>query len=59
PEPDADRSAVEAAVREVLSRHWLTREIRRVLFKEGFPVDIRHNAKIRRQHLATWAASAE
>ena len=57
PEQGADRSAVEAAVREVLSRHWLTREIRRVLFKDAFPVDIRHNAKIRRQDLATWAAS--
>jgi acyl-CoA synthetase (AMP-forming)/AMP-acid ligase II len=56
-EPGADRASVEAAVREVLSRHWLTREIRRVLFKDAFPVDIRHNAKIRRQDLATWAAS--
>jgi acyl-CoA synthetase (AMP-forming)/AMP-acid ligase II len=58
PEPDADREGVEAAVREVLSRDWLTREIRRVLFKDDFPVDIRHNAKIRRQDLASWAASA-
>lgn len=57
PEVGADRSSVEAAVREVLSRHWLTREIRRVLFKDAFPVDIRHNAKIRRQQLAAWAAS--
>jgi acyl-CoA synthetase (AMP-forming)/AMP-acid ligase II len=57
-EAGADRASVEAAVREVLSRHWLTREIRRVLFKDAFPVDIRHNAKIRRQDLATWAASS-
>lgn len=57
PEQGADRSAVEAAVREVLSRHWLTREIRRVLFKDAFPVDIRHNAKIRRRELADWAES--
>ncbi|RFF29738.1 fatty acid CoA ligase family protein [Wenzhouxiangella sediminis] len=57
PEPDADRSAVEAAVREVLARDWLTREVRRVLFKDAFPVDIRHNAKIRRRELAQWAAS--
>ncbi|NBB93414.1 MAG: AMP-binding protein [Gammaproteobacteria bacterium] len=54
PEAGADHGAVEAAVREVLSRHWLTREIRRILFKDGFPVDIRHNAKIRRRELAEW-----
>jgi len=57
PEEGANHVAVEAEVREVLSRHWLSREIRRVLFHKGFPVDIRHNAKIRRQHLAAWAAS--
>jgi acyl-CoA synthetase (AMP-forming)/AMP-acid ligase II len=56
PEQGTDHAAVEAAVREVLSRHWLTREIRRVLFKNAFPVDIRHNAKIRRRELAEWAS---
>jgi len=58
PEPGADRAAVEQDVREVLSRHWLTREIRRVLFHKAFPVDIRHNAKIRRRELAVWVDSA-
>jgi len=33
-----------------------TQEIRHVLFHEGFPVDIRHNAKINREQLAVWAA---
>jgi acyl-CoA synthetase (AMP-forming)/AMP-acid ligase II len=33
-----------------------TRGIRHVLFHEGFPVDIRHNAKIFREKLAEWAA---
>ncbi|HSH28017.1 MAG TPA: fatty acid CoA ligase family protein, partial [Wenzhouxiangella sp.] len=56
PEAGADQQAIEAAVRELLARDWLTREIRRVLFKDAFPVDIRHNAKIRRQDLAAWAA---
>lgn len=56
PEAGADRAAVERSVREVLSRDWLTREIRPVLFKDTFPVDIRHNAKIRRRELADWAA---
>lgn len=57
PEAGAEHEAVESAVREVLSRHWLTREIRRVLFRDSFPVDIRHNAKIRRRELAEWASS--
>ena len=30
---------------------------RRVLFHPGFPVDIRHNAKIGRETLAVWAAT--
>jgi acyl-CoA synthetase (AMP-forming)/AMP-acid ligase II len=33
----------------------LTRTIRSVLFHRAFPVDIRHNAKIRREVLAQWA----
>jgi len=32
-----------------------TAGIQRVLFREVFPVDIRHNAKIRREDLAAWA----
>ena len=34
----------------------LTRGIRDVLFHRAFPVDIRHNAKIRREVLAQWAS---
>lgn len=34
----------------------LTREIRIILFHPGFPVDVRHNAKIFREELARWAA---
>ena len=30
--------------------------IRTILFHPGFPVDIRHNAKIFREQLAVWAA---
>lgn len=33
-----------------------TRGIREVLYHRAFPVDIRHNAKIFREKLATWAA---
>ena len=32
-----------------------TRDIQTVLFHPGFPVDIRHNAKIFREKLAVWA----
>ncbi len=32
-----------------------TGKIRQVLFHPGFPVDIRHNAKIGREQLAAWA----
>lgn len=34
----------------------LTRNIRTVLYHRGFPVDVRHNAKIGREKLAAWAA---
>ncbi len=42
---------------ELAQRHEVTRSIRQVLFHPDFPVDIRHNAKIFREKLATWAAS--
>lgn len=35
--------------------HEHTRGIRRILYHPGFPVDIRHNAKISREQLAVWA----
>jgi acyl-coenzyme A synthetase/AMP-(fatty) acid ligase len=34
----------------------LTKSIRHILFHSGFPVDIRHNAKIYREKLAVWAS---
>lgn len=36
--------------------HEHTRCIKEVLFHPGFPVDIRHNAKIGREKLSVWAA---
>jgi acyl-CoA synthetase (AMP-forming)/AMP-acid ligase II len=45
--------------RELLAlgaRHPHTRSIRTILYHPGFPVDIRHNAKIFREQLARWAA---
>jgi olefin beta-lactone synthetase len=57
PEKDADRAAVQVRVREVLDAREDTAVIKRILFHQAFPVDIRHNAKIRRPQLAEWAAS--
>ena len=37
------------------SEHPLTKSIKNLLFHTGFPVDIRHNAKIIREELAVWA----
>ncbi len=44
---------------ELLARgalHQGTKAIKTILYHPGFPVDIRHNAKISREKLAAWAA---
>jgi acyl-CoA synthetase (AMP-forming)/AMP-acid ligase II len=49
----------EALTRELLAlgaEHEHTREIATILYHDGFPVDVRHNAKIGREKLALWAA---
>lgn len=43
-------------LRELGAAHALTKGIEDILFHPGFPVDIRHNAKIFREQLANWAA---
>ncbi len=54
------RPAVRTFSEELLALgavHEVTRPIRQVLFySRGFPVDVRHNAKIDRLKLAQWAA---
>jgi acyl-CoA synthetase (AMP-forming)/AMP-acid ligase II len=55
----ATRAARQQFVDELLAlgaAHPITRPIRDVLFYRDFPVDVRHNAKIRRETLAVWAA---
>ncbi|WP_159096115.1 fatty acid CoA ligase family protein, partial [Xanthomonas fragariae] len=47
---------VETALRALGAAHPHTAGIRRFLRHTGFPVDIRHNAKIGRETLAVWAA---
>jgi len=56
---EGSRTKREQLTRELLelgAQHAHTRAIRNVLFHSGFPVDIRHNAKISREKLSLWAA---
>lgn len=48
--------ALHVELRERAAAHRATEGIDRFLVHPGFPVDIRHNAKIRREELARWAA---
>ncbi|MBI3891568.1 MAG: AMP-binding protein [Candidatus Wallbacteria bacterium] len=55
PEPDVARDRAEWA-RELLERaRQRSIPLDHVLFHPSFPVDVRHNAKIRREDLAVWA----
>lgn len=47
---------LEAELRDLGAKSPHTRNIRIFLFHPGFPVDIRHNAKIFREKLAIWAS---
>ena len=51
-----DTAALTAELLALGSANPLTAQIARVLFHDAFPVDVRHNAKIHRGELATWAA---
>lgn len=53
---NADRSKILAELRALGAASELTKEIDTFLFHPGFPVDVRHNAKIFRERLAAWAA---
>ena len=47
---------IERELRDIAAQHPALVAIDTVLFHPGFPVDIRHNAKIGREKLAAWAA---
>ena len=47
---------LESELRALASQHEVSRGIRAFIRHRGFPVDIRHNAKIDRERLALWAA---
>ncbi len=52
----ADRDKIRRELLALGAARPHTAHIKRVLFHKGFPVDIRHNAKIFREKLAVWAA---
>jgi acyl-CoA synthetase (AMP-forming)/AMP-acid ligase II len=51
----AAADALNAELRAIAAQHEHTRRIAHVLLHPRFPVDVRHNAKIRREDLAPWA----
>lgn len=51
------RGRIETELLQMAQAHNLTRQVTRVLFHVGFPVDARHNAKIDREALARWAVA--
>ncbi|MCJ7797137.1 MAG: AMP-binding protein, partial [Thermoleophilia bacterium] len=54
-DPGGGREALTAELLALGAADPRTACIRTVLYHPGFPVDIRHNAKIRREELAAWA----
>ena len=57
-EKDANKIAQKQIIDELIEiaqKHELTNNIHHFLIHPGFPVDIRHNAKIFREKLAVWA----
>ena len=55
PGASVDRAQMETELRAIAARHPHTSRITAYLPHPGFPVDIRHNAKIGRETLAAWA----
>lgn len=51
----AERASLRGELLALGAAHEHTKNIRTILFHPGFPVDIRHNAKISREKLAAWA----
>jgi olefin beta-lactone synthetase len=45
-----------AQLKQLGAKHEHTKAIQTILFHPAFPVDVRHNAKIRREELTVWAA---
>ena len=54
-EKGGDKAKILADVRNLCQKNKVTQGINFFLIHKGFPVDIRHNAKIFREKLAIWA----
>ena len=52
----AEQNKLSRELRELLSKHPVYGDVKTVLYRDSFPVDARHNAKIHREELAGWAA---
>jgi hypothetical protein len=52
----AARQKISSELRARGAELEMTRPIQEILFHDSFPVDARHNSKIRREELAVWAA---
>lgn len=50
-----NKEELAKALLDMAAEHDITKSIKHVLFHSGFPVDIRHNAKIGREKLVVWA----
>jgi acyl-coenzyme A synthetase/AMP-(fatty) acid ligase len=59
PRSEKSRQEWARSLGELARQHPQTAGIRRFFFHPGFPVDVRHNAKIHRLALAAWAATAD
>ncbi|MEI7528961.1 MAG: fatty acid CoA ligase family protein [Elusimicrobiota bacterium] len=55
----ARRAALTGELLALGAAHELTKNIKNILYHPGFPVDIRHNAKISREKLAALAAQRQ
>ena len=53
----SDRNGVVDALKAIAAAHAHIARIETFLCHPGFPVDIRHNAKIGREKLTVWATS--
>lgn len=53
--PAGERARIERELLALAAGNAVTNRVKRVLFHPGFPVDVRHNAKINREQLAGWA----
>ncbi len=53
---ECDRKTLTAALLKLAAGNTLAYSINTILYHPGFPVDVRHNAKIFREKLAVWAA---